>query len=1027
MIERVAWPPHAGASADGGAGTGAAASILHAPLKRQDSRIPKLPRFASQMFGSALSVAIDEASLSTDDAIWSELRALSHGIAKGLTQGSFSAVPVLSAVTNMYDPQIRIAPLVSEQLSAILESPPRALVYWVREFAILVLDPADLVDATTQHSTLDRETLLRAISLDSRRLNKAQFVRFASLEAAPELATMLFDAMLGVTRLLEPADGKAAPDGISVLAFLAFAAGFSVHAPVLLRYALLFRAVDRDGGREISREEFHYFLALMASSSVSGLDLASSLGMLRVVTDAVFDSIFEAPAAPRAVSPAPGTGARVRRAAEAKSRQHDRRPAADQSVSWPDFTEALYRWEERTGTELNLSLPSTVMTERWRRAGGRVVRAGKWSAREYNDEDSLRHVLLAASERLGLAGNKSVEVLYAHLVEQQHLSTVGQVRAMARDVWAHLASGPTPALPAGMMTELERLDVCPAKAPAAAPKRVSTASTLASTLLRVTGLAWLMHVASRLDRVAAFWLVFVLAGFIGESAVTGEKARQMEAHRLLGSTLVLAKITSGGLRWMLMLMFVPLLDTLFTWAGSVPLPLASWLGAPSLTLRGLFPTREHLFAFHKFAGLAVLVLGLVHSACHVYHAHKIAHASQEQRDAAFPPGSALASMRRMDNAGLVLFGTWLSWSGWILLVCFLAIVLTARSGALKSRTFETFYAVHHLFIVAVIVIGLHPTTWRTAQFIWTSCGLYVLHRIWSACYSLRSVPVVALRLERGNAVRIDLAKSAWMKRSLHLGAFIWLNIPALSRWQWHPFSVASSPEADTVRVYCRVVGAKSSWTNALKALARAPAASPASPIIAHIAGPFGTDSRRMMQYRHVVLAASGIGVTPYAAVVQELLISLHLTRQTAVQDVHFWWIVRDLDAFSWFAEQLAELDAALASSLSPVASTMSIDLRIFVTSASPRTGETKTASASTVLQHAIDTLYARYHIDFLTRLSVPTVPGRPHVRLLLGDLVSDNNGSDDTAVFYCGHPALGDQFRAACAEHKVEYYEEIFG
>ena len=44
------------------------------------------------------------------------------------------------------------------------------------------------------------------------------------------------------------------------------------------------------------------------------------------------------------------------------------------------------------------------------------------------------------------------------------------------------------------------------------------------------------------------------------------------------------------------------------------------------------------------------------------------------------------------------------------------------------------------------------------------------------------------------------------------GQYVFVNIPSLSLFQWHPFSLSSSPYQDTVMVHIRVLG---NWTKAL--------------------------------------------------------------------------------------------------------------------------------------------------------------------------------------------------------------------
>ena len=44
------------------------------------------------------------------------------------------------------------------------------------------------------------------------------------------------------------------------------------------------------------------------------------------------------------------------------------------------------------------------------------------------------------------------------------------------------------------------------------------------------------------------------------------------------------------------------------------------------------------------------------------------------------------------------------------------------------------------------------------------------------------------------------------------GDYIFLKIPSIAKYEWHPFTVSSSPEQDFIGVHIRAVG---NWTNKL--------------------------------------------------------------------------------------------------------------------------------------------------------------------------------------------------------------------
>lgn len=66
----------------------------------------------------------------------------------------------------------------------------------------------------------------------------------------------------------------------------------------------------------------------------------------------------------------------------------------------------------------------------------------------------------------------------------------------------------------------------------------------------------------------------------------------------------------------------------------------------------------------------------------------------------------------------------------------------------------------------------------------------------------------------GGVVRVAWPKSKAFQYAG--GQFVFLCIPALSIWAWHPFSISSHPEHETVYLHIRVLG---DWTRRLHSLA----------------------------------------------------------------------------------------------------------------------------------------------------------------------------------------------------------------
>jgi predicted ferric reductase len=101
------------------------------------------------------------------------------------------------------------------------------------------------------------------------------------------------------------------------------------------------------------------------------------------------------------------------------------------------------------------------------------------------------------------------------------------------------------------------------------------------------------------------------------------------------------------------------------------------------------------------------------------------------------------------------------------------------------------------------------------------------------------------------------------------GDFLFLKIPALSRFEWHPFTISSAPEqADHLGLHIRGLG---NWTRELhERFARIPEEDRRLPVLLH--GPYGTPSNEIFRSRIAVLVGAGIGVTPFASILRSLML-----------------------------------------------------------------------------------------------------------------------------------------------------------
>ncbi|KAK4647852.1 uncharacterized protein QC761_105020 [Podospora bellae-mahoneyi] len=95
------------------------------------------------------------------------------------------------------------------------------------------------------------------------------------------------------------------------------------------------------------------------------------------------------------------------------------------------------------------------------------------------------------------------------------------------------------------------------------------------------------------------------------------------------------------------------------------------------------------------------------------------------------------------------------------------------------------------------------------------------------------------------------------------GQYVFLQVPALSFFQWHPFTV-STCIGNEMQLHIKTDG---NWTRRLRDLAGKDGI---AQIQIGINGPFGAPAQRFYDFSHTIVVGAGIGVTPFSGILTDL-------------------------------------------------------------------------------------------------------------------------------------------------------------
>ncbi|KAG0577508.1 hypothetical protein KC19_5G161700 [Ceratodon purpureus] len=213
----------------------------------------------------------------------------------------------------------------------------------------------------------------------------------------------------------------------------------------------------------------------------------------------------------------------------------------------------------------------------------------------------------------------------------------------------------------------------------------------------------------------------------------------------------------------------------------------------------------------------------------------------------------------------------------------------------RSRHFNTFFTMHHLYIAFFVLYVFH-VDWNHSGESMGPILLFFIDRFLRMVQSRRAVTGVSARILPSGLVELKIPRQSGFKYNAL--SFLYLNVPGISRLQWHPFSTTSTSLDDSeVSVCIKPLG---DWTTNLHNSIAAQAASnakatPGCPFAfqrIHAEGPYGHESNYFLRYKNLVLVAGGAGVTPFIAIIQDLLKRYELQHDGLPENIHLIWCVR---------------------------------------------------------------------------------------------------------------------------------------
>ncbi|XP_042746672.1 NADPH oxidase 1 isoform X2 [Lagopus leucura] len=562
---------------------------------------------------------------------------------------------------------------------------------------------------------------------------------------------------------------------------------------------------------------------------------------------------------------------------------------------------------------------------------------------------------------------------------------------------------------------------------------------------------------------------------------------------ILGSALAWARASAKCLNFNSMLILLPVCRNLLSFLR----------GSCSCCRRTLRKQLDHNLTFHKLVAYALALFTAVHTIAHLFNLERYNY-SQQANDGSL--SAVLSKMHLQDSnkwlnpihsnqttVEYVAFTTIPGLTG-VIITLALILMVTSSTEFIRRNYFEVFWYTHHLFIIYFIglvihgVAGLvrgqteesmkevHPQ--RCAEFLvhkpkecrqecckepefgsipaeswkWVLAPiiLYIFERILRIWRAHQKVVVTKVVMHPAKVLELQMQKKGFR---MEVGQYIFVNCPAVSLLEWHPFTLTSAPEEDFFSIHIRAAG---DWTERIIDTFQQQKLE--IPRI-EVDGPFGTASEDVFLYEVAMLVGAGIGVTPFASILKSIWYRfqqndqtlktkkvlrapwdqltphhgfLHVQKHLAssclishpslapsqvtllphatASQIYFYWLCRDTGAFAWFNDLLASLEQKMAES----GKADFLTYRLFLTGWDTSIANNAALNFDTVT-------------DAVTGLRQKTIFGRPRWDIEFSTVATAHPRSV-VGVFLCGPEALAKVLQRSCHQHssldprKVKFY-----
>ncbi|KAE8617507.1 hypothetical protein XENTR_v10009098 [Xenopus tropicalis] len=405
--------------------------------------------------------------------------------------------------------------------------------------------------------------------------------------------------------------------------------------------------------------------------------------------------------------------------------------------------------------------------------------------------------------------------------------------------------------------------------------------------------------------------------------------------------------------------------------------------------------------FHRLVAKTAIILTVLHSVGHAVNVYMFSITPLSTLSCLFPKIFVNDGSELPQRYYWWFFQTIPGLTG-VLLLAVLALMYVFSSHHFRRISFRGFWVTHHFYILLYILTILHGSFGLLQQpkfhvFLMAPALIFIGDSLISLRRKKTEINVMKADLLPSDVTCLRFQRPADF--DYKSGQWVRIACLALGTNEYHPFTLTTAPHEDILSLHIRAAGP---WTTRLRELysPQSVAELGGYPKI-YLDGPFGEGHQEWNKYEVSVLVGGGIGVTPFASILKDLVFKSSVNSKIACKKIYFIWVTRTQRHFEWFADIIREVEENDKCDL--------VSVHIYITQLAEKF-DLRTTMLYICERHFQKVL----NRSLFTGLRSITHFGRPQFEQFFISLQEVHPEVRKIGVFSCGPPGMTKNVEKAC-------------